>query len=479
MILYHALTTYHFLSCIVHRLLYHPQDKSVLLIDANDLPRLGYSDYGRIIESGLFDRVIRFPSAQIIDPASVTRLNLFFENLLLPNKIQDFEKFYIAGIHSDFALYLSTHRIRFWAFEDGAGLLSRQYEFITGLSTNFPDRYRLLKQYGLADFSSAEIERIFIDENAQLPNFHDPRSEPFDVVSGFNSLKTLQQDAILNWFGVSNIDPTRIEQKNSLLLTQSLSSNRFMSFESECRMLRRIVSTYAIESELLIKPHPDNLLPLETMFPSAYVLPASFPLELFPIVSPRKFSRLIEIDSAGARVINFFFDQTVKLYWDYLRSYRLEDEYRAVLTYLKTVPHTNPILTIGIDLYHFDALTARIYPDLSKRLMNRIKITACGRTESAQLSARKQPSSVIIDAENARNFDRARVNSILYASLNQGGRVVVINNLRGNSIEERFPILKSAHREARLIDAESEIGTSKRLILIYDSSLNRVKQAEQ
>lgn len=479
MILYHALTTYHFLSCIIHRLLYHPQDKAILLVDANDLPRLGYSDYGKIIESGLFDRVIRFPSAQIIDPASVIRLNPFFEKLLSPSKIQDFEKFYIAGIHSDFALYLSTHQIRFSAFEDGAGLLSRQHEFITGLSTNFPDRYRLLKRYGLADFSSAEIERIFIHENAQLPNFQDPRTEPFDVVSGFSSLKKPQQDAVLNWFGASNIDPVRIEQKNSLLLTQSLSSNRFMSFESECRMLKRIVSTYAIESELLIKPHPDNLLPIETMFPSACVLPASFPLELFPIVSPRKLSRLIEIDSAGARAINFFFDQTVKLYWGYLRSYHLEDEYKAVLAYLKTVLYTNPTLTIGIDLYHFDALTARIYPDLSERIMNRIEITACGQAESAQLPALKQPSSVIIDAENVRDFDNARVNSILYACLDQGGRVVVINNLRGNSIEERFPALKSGHREARLIDAKSEIGTSKRLILIYDSSLNRVRQAEQ
>lgn len=466
MILYHALTTYHFLNCVVHRQLFHPNEKATLMIDANDLPRLGASDYGKIIEAGLFDRILRFPSSQINDSDTIGKLDPFFKNLLVPDSIQDFNKIYVAGIHSDFAVYLAAQQIGFSAFEDGSGLLSRQHEFIIGLKLNFPARYRLLDRFGLADFSCEQIDRIFIHEDAQLPSFRDPRTESFDVASEFRRLNKPQQTAILDWFGVSRIDPTKLENRQSLLLGQSLSANRFMSYESECRMLKKIVATYATESELLIKPHPDNLLPLETMFPDAYVFPASFPLELIPLVFPKRLSRLIEIDSAGTRAIHFFFDQKVRLYWNYLKSYRLESEYRAVLTDPETAVIGKPIVTIGIDRYHFDALADQLNPDKPTYREKWVELLPNPEREP-DLSMQNLPACVILDAEKSREINQDQIQALITECLRNNGCVIVINNLRGKSVEKSFPILNSVDCKTRFISDESEFGLETRLILYY------------
>lgn len=471
MILYAAISTYHLLNCLTHRALYYPDEKAVLLIDQNDLHRTGNKDYAGMILAGLFDEVYRFPRSEI-DRNNVIEAVSVVLRKIWKYSLYSFSRIYVAGIHSDFAVYLAHNRIHFSAFEDGAGQLSRTNEFLIGLSSKFNSIYEMTKKYGLHDYTCSEIDQIFYDDLAQLPNFTDPRAIPFNIIERFAEVPKAIQKSIMLWFGYSRIDLAQVLKRDTIFQTQSFSLNGYMSYKKECEMIKKIVKRYANENELIIKPHPDNVIPFRLFFSNVYLFPGSFPMELIPFICDRKMIRLICIDSTGARIVSDRFDQVITLYWEYLDSYKLEDEYIAALKMLYDDPCVKAVSMVGIDYHHIGALINVQFPRLRSSFVE-WEFLANGKIVPSSEKQKAMQKYLIIDSEKVLEKNLSVDIDLINNCIERGGSIIAVNNLRGVTLEDKLGPLRNCNRDLLLIDTDVNNNRKKKLILKYTSSRNR------
>ena len=62
---YYALTTYHVLCCVLHKMAVHPQEPATLLL--SDIHRNSVAFARRYEQSGIFDRVVVLPELSVLD----------------------------------------------------------------------------------------------------------------------------------------------------------------------------------------------------------------------------------------------------------------------------------------------------------------------------------------------------------------------------------------------------------------------------
>ena len=123
-VLYHAVSSYQLLEAMLHRRLFHREERATLLLP--DFIVGKYPQWQRL-EGPFFDRVALFPYLLIPhgeEGRVLADTAAAWQSLGLP-PAESFFKRYVMGAHFYFSLYLEAKGLPFSFFEDAAGALSR------------------------------------------------------------------------------------------------------------------------------------------------------------------------------------------------------------------------------------------------------------------------------------------------------------------------------------------------------------------
>lgn len=295
-VLYHGVSSYQLLEVILHRLLFHREEKAVLLLP--DFIREKYPQWEGL-SPRFFQEVRLFPYLSIPhgEEAQVVRdTAAAYESLDLPS-LEEFSRIYIAGAHFYFALYVISQGLPFAFFEDAAGMLSRPEEAAAVLAAKFPQHAALAQANGLFAGNHPLIREVFCCWEAQSGPVETRAAVwDFSVERALKSLPWKERRRLVRFF-VKRPLKTRAD---TILLTQQFSNLGLMGEEEQRSLYRNLAQGPLAGRQLLVKPHPDDPLDYHQVFPGAQVVDTVFPAELLPYVfRGRKPKTVAAFSSAG------------------------------------------------------------------------------------------------------------------------------------------------------------------------------------
>ena len=159
-VLYHAVSSYQLLEAMLHRRLFHREERATLLLP--DFIVGKYPQWQRL-EGPFFDRVALFPYLLIPhgeEGRVLADTAAAWQSLGLP-PAESFFKRYVMGAHFYFSLYLEAKGLPFSFFEDAAGTLSRPDQAAAILGRKFPQHAELARRHGLFSGENPLIREVF------------------------------------------------------------------------------------------------------------------------------------------------------------------------------------------------------------------------------------------------------------------------------------------------------------------------------
>lgn len=320
MILYHAISTFQLLECIIHHLVYTDDKEAVLILPdfiVNKYPRYKQLQKMKLFKKVRLLRYMRIPHNEqtvMRDVAKRYRRDIGYS-------LDKFEEVYCAGAHFYFSLYLINNRRPFIAFEDAAGMLSRDKEMYRTLSRKFPVHADIARRNGLFSLDNEYIRKVLCHKASQTKDVSGERFVDFNPVAEMARLDKNVRDKVISFF----LDRTYTADPNSvILLTQHFSNLGNMSLEKQEQVYDYIICDVLKNEKVIIKPHPDDLLDYEARYKSVTVIHEKFPSELLPFVFDVRPSRLVTINSTGALLLSGYFD--VKIMNNYVEELKNDSE---------------------------------------------------------------------------------------------------------------------------------------------------------
>ncbi len=327
MILYQALSSYQILECMIHRQVFHKEEKCVLLLGTFITERM--PQYREIRTRGFFQEIYLFPFGGYKGSEKEILEKVEQElKRVLPYDIREFQEILAAGIHTYLEMYLLAQGIPFSMFEDGSGALSRPEILGEIHRKSAPARYALIEKYGLYRHTSPLIQKKYCDFKAQIPGFFDEKAVDFQVLAEFYRLSPSLQKEIRKLFGLPFLEGGK---SKVLLLTQQFANLGQLSLEGQKEIYTHLFHYYLKEEQVLIKPHPDDILYYPQMFPKASVIPGSFPSELLPLVFRELPQTLCTVSSTGVNQIQGEFPKHLFFHALYEESYIMDACYYMAL----------------------------------------------------------------------------------------------------------------------------------------------------
>ncbi len=331
MILYQALSSYQILECIIHRQEFYPDETCILLLGNYITERM--PNYRELETRGFFDEVYLFRFGGYRGNEETILRDVEGEwRKTLPFAPGEFDKILAAGIHTYLQVYFLHENLPFEMFEDGSGALSRPHVLAKIHKKSSPDRYRLIEKYHLYDHSSPLITKKYCDMKAQVPGFEDEKAVDFNLLEYFQNLPQETRDSIRELFHVPGLECSR---DAVLLLTQQFANLGQLSFEEQVLIYQNLFDYFLEGKQVLIKPHPDDILYYGLLFPEAQIIRELFPSELLPMAFEQLPDAIATISSTGVNLIQNEFKE--KLFFNalYEKTFHFNHIYYMALAAVK------------------------------------------------------------------------------------------------------------------------------------------------
>lgn len=351
MILYYAVTTFQLFNIIFYRCNAHKDRPGVLIISTwlcNKFPH--YKELYRFFDEVLVDEMVSsFTSeAEII---------AYYQDYLKKHgySLEKFSDFYITPPQYFFGVFLVLMKKQFSVFEEGAGAFSNPGRLIPIDERVCPFRSELAKQYDLYEGRNEYVKKRIGSAIAQASWYQDDAFEDLDIIKNFYELDEDDQQAILQFYRT----PTGIQvpRKSIVMLTQHYANVGIVSYEEQI-LLYQITADYFLEAFFLIfKPHPDDLLYYEVLFPDSLTIREKFPSEFLPLVFANKPEVVGTVTSSAIFLLAPYFDKAFSFTYpyDYQKEFKFIHRYYMAKKVIELL-HPISVGLIGINenmLAHF------------------------------------------------------------------------------------------------------------------------------
>lgn len=283
------------------------------------------NDFGnlkqRVEEAGLFGRVINFDEKEesffpqlkqyhkdrgniLKNMLQRIRFTRLFGKLLepyIPVDLKEYEDIYVFCDSDPIGYYLNTHKIYYHALEDGLDCI-RYYDTARydnrghfKLKAWLAARNLIFIQNGYAKYClDMEVNDCSVLEYPCKKYLEKPRKELAEGI-GEAEKEILLSIFIENW---TEMEKTLKEGANHerkiLILTEPL-----CDLETRKRIFEDIIREYkeidGKEAQILLKPHPRDLLNYEELFPEYPVFDQKFPMEIFNYIKDLSFDKVISV----------------------------------------------------------------------------------------------------------------------------------------------------------------------------------------
>ncbi len=333
---YYALTTYHVLCCVLHKMTVHPNEPATLLL--SDIHRNSIAFARRYQESGIFDRVVVVPELSVLDHqrylerkhvpvklilrACCHRMEEVLKQEETPLKGQEL---YLCPDHFPFGWYVITNRMPYHCFEEGSGVLSDREFALHNMKRN-KTQYQLCFDLGCFGENSYAVE-VLADVQKQKPGYTNTKMQDFSVDRILSEMEPERRKKVLAFFGVG--EPLSLKENSVLLLTQHMANLGLMTLEEQHRLYQLFADyLFPAGSHLVIKPHPDDIAgTYHLIFPQASVLPFAMPSELMRYGVQGRFQKAAAAYSTSVRSMSYLCDETlcfdsrILTDWKYIPAY--------------------------------------------------------------------------------------------------------------------------------------------------------------
>lgn len=340
MILYHAISTYQLMLCICLKLNEARSEKGVCILP--DFIVKKFPQYKMLERYGIFHKVVLFPYAGP-RPSSMETIRQIGDKVykkVLPYSLEEFDQIYCASTQFWFAAYLVEKKISFHYIEDGSEVFYRRLEtYKEEMKRMNSSTFYLADGLGLLDGSCPLIDKIYADcpEGYAWEN---PRMIRCNLVTELRRLSQADIYMIKKFFGVEEIEIPH--PSNSLLFLTGMWANvNFLTLKDQEYMEAITVDYFSRRPELVIKPHPDDILNKQHLFPDATVLPRAFPIELLLDYMESRNAHVMSVSSSAMN--NFSTDDKILFTMEYgSGGFRVVHRYYAVKKLFEHVSALSP-----------------------------------------------------------------------------------------------------------------------------------------
>lgn len=334
MVLYHAINTYQILNCMLHALMFHADEKRIIFLPS--FIKRNIPQYSELKSLGFFNDIILFNYSKYNgkdEEYIYNNLDGDIDEALYPYVVLDFSEIYLGAAHYYLSVYLISHNISFSIMEDGAGLLSRHKLLEETIRNQHVLNVTLLEKNKLFDLSNSCIKKKICITSVQEDGFDDPLMENFNVIQSLAILEMDWKKKILYFWKCPK--PIKCNENSVLLLTQNFANLNQLSFSSQILIYQILKDFFIRNSGLIIKPHPNDLMYYEKLFPNAVVIKEKFPSELLPFVFERIPKTISTISSTGINLLKDQFRDSIVFDVTFEKIFRLTGRYYVALFLIK------------------------------------------------------------------------------------------------------------------------------------------------
>lgn len=337
MILYYAVTSYHVLCCILHKMTRHSEDEAMLLI-SDTHPECG--KLGNAMEdSGIFQKIGFFPDKGRMLPYKKEYLKNRNKNTLehltmrLCNEVErefpfcpeEITEYNICGDQYSLGIWLIRNEIPYYFFEEGCGVYTRKHLLLENLARLNPFQYDMALQNACMGENRGILKK-YIEFSSQEGTFDAQNCVDFSVKNILKNLSREQMNQVKEAFGVPEGSATK--EGAVLLLTQQFVNMGFLTVSQEKELYDMMLDYFAGDGTLYVKPHPSDWQGLYgTWYDGAVVFPRFMPSELLPYSIDGKFSVGVTVSSTSIFGLEPYLEHIVCL------DSSLEDHYENIHRY--------------------------------------------------------------------------------------------------------------------------------------------------
>jgi hypothetical protein len=344
MIIYHSLSFYQTLTCIVHSLSQKDVPK-ILLFTTSIKPYVNT----KILEE-LFDQVIYIKIREGLEDLEQYEENvcLYYDSLFQKNNIiiTPQTRIYAAGSHYNFGVYLVLKEIPFFYIEEACGLLSK-YEHVKKIDKNNRSEVDIIDLHGLYDASNSCIEGIICNTEEQELGYQNEKMVHFDVLREMTELCHADICKIISVFG--DEQEIAISQNSVIFLSQHYANLNMMSYDQQAYLYGLIFDYFMENKEILIKRHPADVMAYGEIYPKIKVIKERFLSEFIPFIMHPKPQMIATISSTGIKSLKSSVD--TNLAFDFAFEEHFEGVHRlyCALRFCRKLESTCQIKYLGVN----------------------------------------------------------------------------------------------------------------------------------
>lgn len=349
MIFYYAITNYHILNCILHKLKYHSKESSILYLSKwhpehefliKKISKLNFFD-----EVHVFDEVT-FPSGN----KHISKEQIREDINYIVNNIPDidfslYKEINVCGDHYGLGVYLVYHQINYNYFEDGCGILSNEELLMDNIKKIEYSRYQILNSLKIPGNARCVSNR-FGNLKKQSLDYKNKKDIHFSVVDELKNLSKINLKKILTIF-CDNYQIKKYED-SALVLTFHYANLGILSLNEQRLFYGYLIDYFAKDRKIVIKPHPsDSQSKYEEWFPQVNVLPRKLPSEFLALLVSKKFPLAITGWSTSINNLSDILDEVINFNQEIDKTYFLMNQYYLIGYVIHEIFNTGNIDIFG------------------------------------------------------------------------------------------------------------------------------------
>lgn len=491
--LYFALTHYHVLCAIVHKLKCNDQEGVFLISSANvNSERIKQNaEKLRIFKKvGILKHEVplmkKVKGQNLEDSNYIDKIIDDYRNLFvkaLPIELSDFENLYIWADHFPIGIYLNSCGIEYNYFEDGCGQMSRVNETISNLppiQREIVERLRLFGQNG-------NVQKRFINFEAQSEDYtFSEKDVDFPINKYVAEFSDEEKKQILDIFGVPKLSFETDPEDSILYCPQHNVNLEIFSIEQQIYQTALLIDYFANGANVYIKQHPNDVFTdYRELGRKVNIIPGAFPSELLLVCTSGKFQKGITAWSTSIRSLGPILNKTVCFASSIDKDFYALHRYYAACRMLCTVINEKTILyTIGANNEILDNMLHE--SDIDRKNASFIIRTAVDLDFAIPCNSGKEKFAILVD--DLSQYSRENVNKIRNAIFASNAELIVFINSREDYVffdgtnqkiienMARWVILKKLFFEPT---AFSEIACGEEDIWIYMKSKEKAEMVSE
>lgn len=355
MVLYHVVTYYQLMWVVAYHMTRKKDSKAVIVMVnslENRLSKAVLSKLKDAFEIHFFpydkinDRLNGLTDEQLSQNVTDQAIKLYDE--YIKYDLNEFEEINIAGYHFYFSLVLTAREIKFNIIEEAAGMLSRHHILHSIVEKLNTFQLRIALYNNLLYGDNELVQNRFCRVECQEKGYEGVNLCNYDLMVEMKHNEEVK-NMLLNLFIDKEVEYD-VCGDSVLLLTQHFANLKILPFEEQALIYQYVVDYFYQDKNLIIKPHPDDVMFYSKLFPNAKIIRDKFPSELLPFLFKEMPRTVSTVSSTAIFSVESAFENVIKFSTRMEKNFKLLNKYYIALYTLLKIEKVLTLQCLNCDM---------------------------------------------------------------------------------------------------------------------------------